>query len=231
MLEPGKDKKQQQSLFSRIARDYDLVNHLMTGWQDNRWRRWAVKQLQLPDRALVLDIGSGNGQIVQEINRQHSDCTCIAADLTLEMMVIGRERGPKTRTAWVGADTGSLPFDQEIFDGVISGFLIRNLEDVSAGLTNQFQVLKPGGRIAVLDTTRPPDHILAPVILFYMNKVIPIIGSLITGDKTAYQYLVESTMGFLKAEELAAALSRAGFRNVSYKQFAFGMITVYWGEK
>jgi demethylmenaquinone methyltransferase/2-methoxy-6-polyprenyl-1,4-benzoquinol methylase len=231
MLDAGKEKAQQQSLFSAIAREYDLVNHIMTGWQDNRWRRYVVKQLQLPANALVLDIGSGNGQIVDEINRHYSDCTCIAADLTREMMVIGRQRSSQTKSPWVVADTGCLPFTEGSFHGVISGFLIRNLEDVSQGLKNQYRVLRPGGRIAVLDTSRPPDNILAPVIRIYMKKVIPFIGGLITGNRSAYQYLNDSTVGFLSAEELAAALEIAGFRDVGYRQFAFGMISVLWGVK
>ena len=83
---------QQQDLFSRIAPRYDLVNHLVTGWQDNRWRRFAVKQLKLPPSALLLDIGSGNGQIVREVGRQHPGCICVAADLTMAMMDAGRGR-------------------------------------------------------------------------------------------------------------------------------------------
>ena len=172
MTDQQEDNKllQQQDLFSRIATRYDLVNHLMTGWQDNRWRRFAVKKL-------------------------------------------------------------GLPFQEGIFDGVISGFLIRNLGDIMVGLKNQYRILKTGGRIAILDTTKPPNHFLAPIIRFYMTNIIPIIGGIFTGNKKAYGYLNKSTQGFLRAEELAAYLAAAGFKKVAYQQFAFGMITVHWGEK
>lgn len=222
---------QQQALFTSIASRYDFINHMMTGWQDIRWRRYAVNKLQLPPSALLLDIGSGNGQILRETSRQYPDCQSIAADLTSAMMEIGRERNSHLRTSWAGADAAYLPFQNNTYDGVISGFLVRNLSDVIQGLKDQYRVLKPGGRIAVLDTTKPGKHLLTPLIRFYMTKVIPTLGGLITGQKEAYTYLYDSTNGFLRAEELAATLAAVGFMKVAYRQFAFGMITVHWGEK
>lgn len=233
MTESLQDNKldQQRDLFTRIARKYDLVNHLMTGWQDIRWRRAAVKQLQLPPSGILLDIGSGNGQLIQEASRQYPDCRCIAADLTQAMMIVGRHKTKKIAASWSSADSAYLPFPEGVFDGVISGFLVRNLADIMGGLKDQYRVLKPGGRIAILDTTKPPKHLLAPVIRFYMTRVIPAVGGMLTGYKEAYTYLNDSTIGFLRAEELAAYLAAAGFKKVAYQQFSFGMITVYWGEK
>ncbi len=222
---------QQQDLFSHIASRYDLVNHLMTGWQDNRWRRFAVKKLDLPLSARLLDIGSGNGQIVREIGRQCPDCMCVAADLTLAMIAVGQRNKFPIPIDWTAADAGLLPFQEGIFDGVISGFLIRNLGDIVVGLKNQYRILKTGGRIAILDTTKPPNQTLAPIIRFYMTNIIPIIGGIFTGNKKAYAYLNKSTEGFMRAEELAAYLAAVGFGKVAYQQFAFGMITVHWGEK
>jgi len=222
---------QQQGLFSRIAARYDLVNHLMTGWQDNRWRRFAVKKLNLPQSARLLDIGSGNGQIVLEAGRQYPDCICVAADLTLAMLTVGKRKKFPIEPNWTAADSCKLPFPEGIFDGVISGFLIRNLGDIKVGLENQYRILKTSGRIAILDTTKPSNHILAPIIRFYMTTIIPIIGGLFTGNKEAYAYLNKSTEGFLRAEELAAYLAAVGFKKVAYRQFAFGMVTVHWGEK
>lgn len=233
MLDGFKENKldQQRDLFTRIARQYDLINHLMTGWQDNRWRREAVKQLQLPPAGTLLDIGSGNGQIVQEAVRQYPDCQCVAADITQAMMTIGQQKTLDLGIHWSAADSVNLPFPEGTFDGVISGFLIRNLEDIYQGLMDQYRVLKPGGRIAVLDTTKPPKHLLAPLIRFYMTRVIPALGGLLTGYREAYTYLKDSTAGFLRAEELAAYLAAVGFKKVAYQQFTLGMITVHWGVK
>jgi len=222
---------QQRDLFTRIAQQYDLINHLMTGWQDKRWRRTAVKQLQLPPSGRLLDIGSGNGQIIQEAARQYPDCQCVAADLTPAMMIIGQRKTLGSNTSWSTADSAYLPFPDGTFDGVISGFLVRNLEDIIQGLKDQYRVLKPGGRIAILDTSKPPKHFLAPLIRFYMTRIIPAIGGLITGYRDAYTYLNDSTVGFLPAGELASYLAAIGFKKVAYQELTFGMIAIHWGEK
>jgi demethylmenaquinone methyltransferase/2-methoxy-6-polyprenyl-1,4-benzoquinol methylase len=222
---------QQRDLFSRIADQYDLVNHFITGWQDIRWRKYAVQQLKLPPSGKVLDIGSGNGQIVQETLLQYPDCIPVAVDLTQKMIRVGKNSGPKKITKWSQVDSAYLPFSEDHFDGVISGFLIRNLKNTFKGLQEQYRVLKPGGRISVLETTRPPQHIISPLIQVYMKKIMPFLGGLLTGHKDAYTYLSSSTQTFLRAEELTAYLAAVGFKKLAFRQFGLGIITVYWGIK
>lgn len=222
---------QQQEMFTNIANRYDFVNHFMTGWQDIRWRRFAINQLQLPPAAQLLDTGSGNGQLAQEALRLHPDCRPTAADLTQAMLEIGRLRDKTDKIIWARSNSAHLPFDDLSFDGVISGFLLRNLSDIFQGLKEQYRVLKPGGRIAVLDTSKPPQNLLSPLIGIYMKKMMPALGGFISGQKQAYKYLNRSTEGFLRAEELAAFLAAAGFKKVAYKQFALGVIAVHWGIK
>ena len=221
----------QQELFTQIARRYDLVNHLMTGWRDSAWRRYAAKQLLISSSARLLDIGCGNGQLVQEILKQYPDTHPVAADLTQAMLEVGQERDKTGKIQWVGTNSIFLPFEEDLFDGVISGFLIRNLSDIIQGLKEQYRVLKPGGRIAILETCRPRQHLLSPLIKLYMNTVMPILGGIVTGQKGAYTYLNKSTAGFLRAEELAAYLAAVGFKKVAYKEFALGTVAVHWGEK
>ncbi|MFL7813539.1 MAG: ubiquinone/menaquinone biosynthesis methyltransferase [Anaerolineales bacterium] len=230
-LSREKQPDQQQDLFTRIADRYDVINHLMTGWQDVRWRRSAVRQLALHPGARLLDIGSGNGQISKEASRQFPDCSLVSADLTQSMMLIGRQKASQIPIHWTAADANQLPFPEGSFDGVISGFLVRNLGDIVQGLKEQYRVLKPGGRIAVLDTSKPPRNMLTPVIRFYMTRIIPALGSLLTGYREAYQYLTASTEEFLRAEELAAYLAAVGFKKVAYQQMSLGVIAVHWGEK
>jgi demethylmenaquinone methyltransferase/2-methoxy-6-polyprenyl-1,4-benzoquinol methylase len=203
----------------------------MTGWQDVRWRKIAVQQLQLEPGSRLLDIGSGNGQLLWEAARQYPDSKFFAADLTQAMMVLGREMTSQTSVQWTGGDAAQLPFPDQTFEGVISGFLVRNLKNVHQGLAEQYRVLKPGGRIAVLDTAQPPKRMLTPIIRFYMNRIIPALGGLLTGHRAAYRYLNSSTQDFLRAEELAAHLAAVGFKKVAYHQLSFGLINVQWGEK
>ena len=218
-------------MFTRIAQRYDLMNHLMSGWQDNSWRRYAVKQAALPNSGCLLDIGTGTGMLALEASRQYSSSQIIAADLTLPMMETGQSRNPRSGLDWTGAEATKLPFPSDLFDAVVSGFLARNLSDIYQGLTEQYRVLKPGGKISVLDTTRRPKNILTPLIRFYMYRLIPFFSNLITGNKEDYTYLYESTEGFLRAEELAAYLTAVGFKKVLFTRFMFGMIAVHWGEK
>ena len=223
--------RQQQTMFTRIAQRYDLMNHLMSGWQDISWRRYTVKQAALPNSGRLLDIGTGTGMLALEASRQYPSSQIIAADLTLPMMEIGRRVNLRFDLDWTGSEATKLPFPSDLFDAVISGFLARNLSDIYQGLTEQYRVLKPGGKIAVLDTTRRPKNILTPLIRFYMYRLIPFFSNLITGNKEDYTYLYESTEGFLRAEELAAYLTSVGFKKVLFTRFMFGMIAVHWGEK
>ena len=223
--------EQQQAMFTRIARRYDLMNHLMSGWQDNVWRRFTIKQLSLPNSGKLLDLGSGTGMLALEGYKQFPGSQIIAGDLTIPMMETGRDRNPQTRLDWIAVDGYDLPFPSNSLDGVVSSFLMRNLSDIYKGLSEQFRVLKPGGKIALLDTTRRPKKLFSPLIRFYMYKLIPILSGLITGDKEAYVYLFESTEGFLRAEELAAYLAAVGFKKVLFTRFMFGMVAVHWGEK
>ncbi len=222
---------QQQTMFTRIARRYDLVNHLMSGWQDNSWRRFAMKQATLPNTGRLLDIGTGTGMLALEASKQYPSSQIIAADLTLPMMEFGRSRNPQSGLDWTASEATRLPFPSDSFDAVVSGFLARNLSDIHQGLTEKYRVLKPGGKIAVLDTTRRPKNILTPLIRLYMYHLIPTLSNLITSNKEDYTYLYESTESFLQTEELAAYLAAVGFKEVLFKTFMFEMIAVHWGEK
>jgi demethylmenaquinone methyltransferase/2-methoxy-6-polyprenyl-1,4-benzoquinol methylase len=222
---------QQQGMFTSIARRYDLMNHIMSGWQDNFWRHYTINQIALPLSGRILDIGAGTGQLALEASRQYPSSQVIAADLTLPMMELGRSRNHKADLKWVGSETSRLPFQSNSFDAVISAFLVRNLSDVNQSLKEQYRVLKPGGKIAIMDTTKRAPDLFTPLIHLYMARLIPSLAGLVVGDREAYTYLYESTMSFLRAEELVVYLAAVGFKKVLYKRFMFGMIAVHWGEK
>ena len=217
-----------QDMFARIAHHYDLMNRLMTGGQDVRWRKEVTRLAQIKSSASLLDLGTGTGDLAREALKRNPQSRIIAADFTLEMMRVGRKPHDPPYSA---ADALNLPFKDSTFDAIVSGFLIRNLTDVNRSLEEQHRALKSGGRIVILDTTRPKKNILSPFVWIHMHVIIPLLGKLISGTGDAYQYLPDSTEGFLSAEELAARMTAAGFKNVHFKRLMFGTIAIHWGER
>lgn len=220
-----------QNMFSRIAGRYDLMNRLMTAGQDVRWRREVIRRAALRPGARVLDLGAGTGDLAQEIRARHPKAWPVAADFTVQMMRVGQTRPHGRDLAWSAADALHLPFASEQFDAVVSGFLMRNVSALPRALHEQRRVLKPGGRIVILDTTRPPENWLAPFIRFHLDTVVPTLGRLITGEAEAYRYLPDSTQNFLRAEGLAERMAEAGFGGVGFQRWMFGTVAIHWGVK
>ena len=221
-----------QGMFARIASHYDLMNRLMTLGQDRYWRRGVIKRADLPKSAnLLLDLGCGTGDLGLDAVKSNSNTVPIEADFTLEMMNAGRERSGSEVLHWSAADALNLPFPNDSFDAVVSGFLLRNVVDLPKALREQYRVIKPGGRIVSLDTTKPQKNLLTPFVHFYMHTIIPILGRLISGQADAYAYLPDSSERFLSAEELAAQMISVGFAEIGFERTNFGTIAIHWGEK
>ena len=227
----NKNTETMQDMFGRIAARYDVMNRLMTFGQDQRWRRFVVRQARLKPGGWLLDIATGTGDIAFEARQQVPDLRVVAADLTLPMMRVGQRRNGASALAWQAADTLHLPYTDAAFDAVTSGYLFRNVPDIPGALAEQVRVLKPGGWLVTLDTTPPPQNLLRPFIGLHLRFVIPLLGRIITGQRDAYRYLPESTLGFKTADELAALMHAAGLEQVQYKRFMFGTMAVHWGQK
>lgn len=220
-----------QDMFDRIAGRYNLMNRLMTFGQDVRWRRFVVRQARLQPGDTLLDLATGTGDIAFEALHQVPGVRALGGDFSLGMMLVGRRLALGDQVLWNQSDALNLPFSDAAFDAVTSGYLMRNVIDIPRALAEQRRVLKPGGRIVILDTSPPPDNLLRPFIEVHLRYVIPLLGRLISGNADAYQYLPESTQKFKTPDELAALMRDAGFRNVDYRRFMFGTMAVHWGEK
>ncbi|MGH2625941.1 MAG: ubiquinone/menaquinone biosynthesis methyltransferase, partial [Anaerolineales bacterium] len=190
-------------MFDRIAGRYDLLNRVMTFGLDVRWRRAAVGMLDLGGAACVLDLGTGTGDLAQEVLRTAPDARVVAGDFSSGMMAVGRRRPGADGISWVVCDALRLPFSSARFDAVVSGFLLRNVGDLDRAIREQLRVLRPGGRAVSLDTCPPSPGPWRPVLDFHLHNVIPWLGRLLAGESEAYNYLPQSTAGFLTPEALA----------------------------
>jgi len=220
-----------QKMFARIAGRYDLMNRLMTFGQDQAWRRYVVRLAGVKSGARLLDIGTGTGSIALEALQRHPGVEIAAVDFTLNMIQLARQRKGGDRIFWLQADGQALPFKNASFDAVTSGYLIRNVSDPAQTFREQARVVVPGGKVVCLDTTPPPDTVLKPLIHLYMKALIPFLGSLVAGDRKAYNYLQESTRAFKTPEELILIMHEAGLEEVSCRRLMFGTQVVLWGRR
>jgi demethylmenaquinone methyltransferase/2-methoxy-6-polyprenyl-1,4-benzoquinol methylase len=190
-----------------------------------------VDVARTPQGAHVLDAGVGTGDIAMEILKRDSTSRVIGVDLTREMMRVGRDRPNGERIEWCQADALRLPFPDATFDTATSGFLMRNVVDPRKAFKEQVRVLKPNGRVVCLETSPNPYPIWRPLVLFHLKIIIPFLGYLIAHQPEAYQYLPASTLGFMGPEALTRLMKEIGLKDVQYRRFMFGTITVHWGCK
>ena len=236
-------------MFTEIAPRYDFLNHLLSLELDRLWRARAARRLrpvlQRPE-ARVLDLCCGTGDLAFALARG-GQAQIIGADFSHAMLVRARaksasaarspgasaspsqNKNPSTPALlpFFEADALRLPFANASFDLVTSAFGFRNLANYEAGLREIQRVLKPGGTIAILEFTEPPDGLLGDFYRWYFCKVLPRIGGLISGDRSAYTYLPKSVARFFRPPELAALMSAAGYQSVDYRAWTLGTVALH----
>lgn len=233
---PGIDKAagKIQAMFSRIAPRYDLLNRLLSGGTDVAWRNEAARLLAPIPGEVHLDLCSGTGDLALAVSkRSRGRARVVAADFTFEMLALGlqkfRRKGIPIPEA--GADGLNLPFPAAVFDGATAAFGVRNFEDLDRGLRELFRVLKPGGRLVVLEFTPEPAGPLAPLVRFHVRTLVPFLGRLVSKDPSAYQYLPDSVGRWPAPEALATRMRAAGFASVEIHLLAFGIAAAHVARK
>jgi demethylmenaquinone methyltransferase/2-methoxy-6-polyprenyl-1,4-benzoquinol methylase len=222
-----------RSMFDRIAPRYDLLNRLLSGGTDVRWRRRAVAFLDLAPGARVLDLCTGTADLLLEALRSGGARGGLGVDLSHQMLVRGKQKlaaAGAEGTAVAGGDAERLPVRDGSFDGALVAFGIRNVGDPLAALREVHRALRPGGRFVVLEFQTPRGPLGAAYQL-YFRHVLPRVGGLVSGDRSAYAYLPASVARFPEPEAFAALMQQAGFGDVRHERLTLGIAWLHRGEK
>ena len=240
LKESDVDIKQRQKyvteLFDNLAPNYDRFNRWVSFFRDETWRRKTIELLDDCKRGSVLDLAAGTGDLARSALKAGAQQVHVF-DIAFNMLIQAKAklRDENSQVSKINFELGSaarLPFKDNSFDGIVSGFAMRNvfhfLDEV---LSEMHRVLKPGGRFAVLELSQPQNLILRAGFRVHMKTIMPLIGKLTAGKSTPFQYLCETTMTFLSPEEFGQRLQKAGFAGVSWKNFLFGGIAIHFGQK
>ena len=231
-----KDPRRIAAMFDAIAHRYDRLNHLLSVGLDRRWRRLAVAALDLPDGARVLDVCTGTADLAMTAARhQTAPRAVLGVDFAGAMLALGRQKlheaGLERVVRLVRGDACRLPCPSGAVDAVTVGFGIRNVVDTSRAIEEMFRVLKPGGRLTILEFGEPRLPVARAVYLWYFRRVLPRIGRLLSRHTEAYAYLPASVSAFLSPAALAAILRASGFSRVRVDRLTLGVVYLYMGRK
>jgi demethylmenaquinone methyltransferase/2-methoxy-6-polyprenyl-1,4-benzoquinol methylase len=225
-----------REMFGRVARRYDLANHLLSFNLDRRWRAHTARRaravLERPS-ARVLDICCGTGDLLLalEAARKPGSAAALGSDFCHPMLVAARRKIAGRAAAVFESDALRLPLAGASLDLITVAFGFRNLANYEAGLDEMLRVLRPGGMAAILEFSKPSNAAFAALYGFYSRRVLPVIGGAISGSPDAYRYLPESVGKFPAARELAEKMRRRGFASVSYETLTGGIVALHIGEK
>jgi len=222
-----------QAMFGRVAHRYDLANHVLSFGIDRYWRERTarrVRQILRDPASRVLDICCGTGDLVLALERSRARgaLPVFGSDFCHPMLVGARQK--MDGAPLFEADALHLPVADGCLDLVTVAFGFRNLANYRAGLVEMRRVLRPGGTVAILEFTQPPNAAFAALYHFYSRRILPIIGGALTGDRSAYTYLPESVKRFPDAPALAIEMGRAGFPQVEYEYLTGGIVALHLGR-
>jgi demethylmenaquinone methyltransferase/2-methoxy-6-polyprenyl-1,4-benzoquinol methylase len=218
-----------RAMFDRIARVYDLINSVMTAGLHHQWRRRAADLAEVGPGDRVLDVATGTGDLAIELAaRVGPSGEVVGSDFSEEMLQLARRKAPGQRFEW--ANALELPYADGEFAAATVGFGARNFSDLDRGLAEMARVVKPGGRVVILEITTPQKPPLSTFFSLWFDRVVPVIGKL-AGDPDAYDYLPNSVKRFPEPAGLAAALQRAGLEQIRWILTAGGIIALHVGVK
>lgn len=220
-----------RAMFGRIVPRYDLMNRIMTGGQDVRWRKLAARQALAGGNGTALDVATGTGDLALALLDAGAE-SVIGLDFAAPMVAAARDKAQaEPRARFMVGDALALPFADETFDACTVSFGLRNMEDYQAAINEMTRILTPGGRFVCLELTPYRKPVLGKAFGWYFSKVVPFVGGILSGDRAAYSYLPASVEGFPDARTLAQMMANAGLTNIRWKLLGGGTVALHVGVK
>jgi demethylmenaquinone methyltransferase / 2-methoxy-6-polyprenyl-1,4-benzoquinol methylase len=229
---PLSSENQIQAMFNAVAPRYDFLNRLLSAGYDRRWRKLAVNEFDSVANKTFLDVATGTADITLEIVcRQPSSKKIIGMDFSQSMLELGNNKVSGLNINLISGSAENIPLKDKTFDGVITAFGVRNFSDAKQGLREMYRVLKPKGKIVVLEFSFPQNVLLQWLYRLYFENILPFTGRIISRHKSAYSYLPASVANFPQGNDFKKMLEESGFEDVFLKELTLGIVTLYTGMK
>ncbi len=231
----GKKGEQVEQMFDSIAHSYDFLNHALSLGIDRNWRKAAIDSLRPYSPQNILDVATGTGDFALLAAKELRPEKLTGIDLSEGMLTVAKskteEAGLSETISFEKGDCLNLPFPDNTFDAVMVAYGIRNFEQLDLGLREMLRVLRSGGRFIAIELTSPKKFPMRQLFWLYAHIYMPLVGKIISRDSKAYSYLPATMEAFPQGEEMQNILQKAGFRDVSFRRFTFGLSTLYMAEK
>jgi len=229
------EKSSISGMFDRIAWRYDFLNHLFSLHIDKIWRRKAVNELRGQTLDEVLDVATGTADLALTIHKRLCPKHITGIDISEGMLAIGRQKirkkGLESQISLIYGDSEAIPFDDNRFDAITVAFGVRNFECLERGLCEMFRVLKPGGKVVILEFSIPQNRIFRSIFHFYFFRILPFVGRWASKDAHAYNYLPASVQSFPHGTKFQKKMENCGFSDVKVRPLTFGIASIYTGYK
>lgn len=230
----GSKKEEVAEMFNNIAANYDLLNHVLSMGIDVLWRKKAVKLLAPLQPKTMLDVATGTGDFAIQCLALNPD-QIIGLDISKEMLEVGKtkisKKGKSKVIEMVLGDSENIPYEDNYFDAITVAFGVRNFEHLEKGLAEMLRVLKPGGKVAIIEFSKPTAFPIKQLYMFYFKNVLPTIGKLVSKDHRAYTYLPESVEAFPYGQTFINIMNKVGYNESLSIPLSFGIASIYTGSK
>ena len=228
---PKEKTKLVQKVFSNVAFNYDLMNDVMSLGAHRLWKRIFIDLVNPSEDDIIIDVGSGSGDLVLEIQKNYHDVKIDVVDLNEEMLKVGKKKVKKKNVSFHLQNAEQLDFNDNTYDKYLISFCLRNITNIDKSLREAFRIIKPGGQYYCLEFSKPKSLPLSNIYSYYKSNLIPLFGKIFSNNHEAYNYLNESIDLFPDQEKLKNKIENAGFKSVKYVNLFDGIVSIHTGFK